>query len=241
MNKEILLFVFSLVLLTAVFAEEYYADLTIDIDESGITTFDGINNHPNATLGESTLYTNKNKNIWLFNYTLPDTYSNFIVSVTLPKYSTLHYVKLSGSFRLEHEGDKITIITYGQDKPLQILLQYEITEYSQSEWILWTSGFVALFFLGILLYWVSRVAKPSDSVSTQPANNHDMIIENLPERQQAILDLLKQANKPVTQKYIEQQLKLPKSSISRNIKSLELKGLIEKEELGMSNKIQLKR
>ena len=44
----------------------------------------------------------------------------------------------------------------------------------------------------------------------------------------------------MTQTDIESELKLPKSSVSRNIHTLELKGKIEKEKVGMSNKIQIK-
>jgi uncharacterized membrane protein len=34
---------------------------------------------------------------------------------------------------------------------------------------------------------------------------------------------------------------MPKASVSRNIRRLELKGLIEKEQIGMSNIIRLKK
>ena len=45
----------------------------------------------------------------------------------------------------------------------------------------------------------------------------------------------------MTQTEIQQQTGIPRSAISRNIASLELKNLIEKESIGMSNLIRLKK
>ena len=55
------------------------------------------------------------------------------------------------------------------------------------------------------------------------------------------MNLLIESERPLTQKEIQDELKLPKSAISRNIHSLELKGFIEIEQLGMSNLIRLKK
>ena len=48
-------------------------------------------------------------------------------------------------------------------------------------------------------------------------------------------------NRSMTQTEIQKQLSIPKSAVSRNIGALELKGLIEKETIGMSNLIRLKK
>ena len=53
------------------------------------------------------------------------------------------------------------------------------------------------------------------------------------------MELLIEKNKPVTQAEIQKTLKLPKASTSRNINSLELKGLIKKQKAGMTNLIKL--
>ena len=46
---------------------------------------------------------------------------------------------------------------------------------------------------------------------------------------------------PLTQTDIQKELNIPKAAVSRNIRGLELKGLIEKEQIGMSNLIRLKK
>ncbi|GAG42324.1 unnamed protein product, partial [marine sediment metagenome] len=44
-----------------------------------------------------------------------------------------------------------------------------------------------------------------------------------------------------TQVEIEKELDIPKAAVSRNVHSLEIKGLIEIEKIGMSNLIRLKK
>lgn len=59
------------------------------------------------------------------------------------------------------------------------------------------------------------------------------------ERQLAILDYLA-SHGVVTQAELEKKLKLPKSSLSRNVDTLARKGVIFKEQRGMSNVVGLK-
>ena len=53
--------------------------------------------------------------------------------------------------------------------------------------------------------------------------------------------LLIEKKRPLTQTVIQKELNIPKAAVSRNISSLELKGLVEKEKIGMSNLIRLKK
>jgi len=55
------------------------------------------------------------------------------------------------------------------------------------------------------------------------------------------MNLLIDKKTPLTQTDIQKQLNIPKAAVSRNIQRLELKGLIEKEQIGMSNLIRLKK
>jgi len=55
------------------------------------------------------------------------------------------------------------------------------------------------------------------------------------------MKLLIKEKRPLTQAEIEKELKIPKASVSRNIRTLELKGRIEKEKTGMSNMIKLRK
>jgi uncharacterized membrane protein len=55
------------------------------------------------------------------------------------------------------------------------------------------------------------------------------------------MQLLLERNISLTQTDIQKELQIPKASVSRNIHGLERKGLIEKEPIGMSNLIRLKK
>ncbi|MEC8220529.1 MAG: MarR family transcriptional regulator, partial [Nanoarchaeota archaeon] len=56
--------------------------------------------------------------------------------------------------------------------------------------------------------------------------------------QRKILEILL-VEKRITQKDLEKRLKIPKSSLSRNLRRLEIKKLIRKESLGITNYIEI--
>jgi uncharacterized membrane protein len=60
-------------------------------------------------------------------------------------------------------------------------------------------------------------------------------------RQKEIMNLLINKKTPLTQTEIQRELNIPKAAVSRNIRGLEMKGLIEKEQIGMSNLIRIKK
>ena len=65
-------------------------------------------------------------------------------------------------------------------------------------------------------------------------------MRGLNNRQKNIVKLLIKSKRALTQTEIQHELDIPKAAVSRNIRGLELKGLIEKEQIGMSNLIRLK-
>jgi uncharacterized membrane protein len=65
--------------------------------------------------------------------------------------------------------------------------------------------------------------------------------KGLNDRQKQIVKLLIDRKIPLTQTDIQRELNIPKAAVSRNIHGLERKGLIEKEQIGMSNLIRLKK
>ena len=65
--------------------------------------------------------------------------------------------------------------------------------------------------------------------------------KGLNSRQKEIMSLLIDKNIPLTQTDIQKELNIPKAAVSRNVRGLELKGLIEKEQIGMSNLIRIKK
>jgi uncharacterized membrane protein len=93
--------------------------------------------------------------------------------------------------------------------------------------------------LTLFLFFKEKKIKetPTPLVPKEPLSN----IQGLNHRQKQILQLLQKRNIPLTQTDIQKELQIPKASVSRNILGLERKGLIEKEQIGMSNLIRLKK
>ena len=71
--------------------------------------------------------------------------------------------------------------------------------------------------------------------------DQDINLRGLNDRQKNIVKLLTVSKRALTQTEIQHELDIPKAAVSRNIRGLELKGLIEKEQIGMSNLIRLKK
>jgi uncharacterized membrane protein len=55
------------------------------------------------------------------------------------------------------------------------------------------------------------------------------------------MQLLTEHIVPLIQPYIQKEIPIPKASVSRNIRGFEPKGFIEKEQIGVSNLIRLKK
>jgi len=234
-----------LLLLPVVCAGDYYADINIDVDDSGFMTIDGITNYPELLIEDTELYTSKNQSYWLLNVTKEENFSDFVYSLTLPSGSSINYIKSSGSIRIEEDSGKLIVKGFGQDKSFSIVVQYQVEK---------TTGNIDVAYIAILLVIIivvlivvflvvnkvkKRVEGKKDSEIEEDKTGYDF--SGLSGRQKEIMKLLIEKKRPLTQTTIQKELNIPKAAVSRNIGSLELKGLVEKENIGMSNLIRLKK
>jgi uncharacterized membrane protein len=90
-------------------------------------------------------------------------------------------------------------------------------------------------FLSVSVFFYVYINKRKKS---KPKTNN-IILSDLNNRQKEIIAILKK-EKMVTQKYLLNKLNIPKGSLSRNLKSLEAKELIEIKKFGLTNKIKIK-
>jgi len=235
-----LLFI-TIIFLSSVYAENYYADITIDVDLSGFVTIDGITNHPDLLIKNTEIYTSKKQSYWLLNITKEDAFSNFIYVLTLPGSSSINYIKSSGFLRIEENQGNLQIKGYGENESFSILVQYQTEKLTEDK----MTNFDIIFYLlmlGIIiliLILVRIFIKEKTKVKAQKNNSYNF--KGLNQRQKEIMKLLIDKKIPLTQTDIQKELNIPKAAVSRNIRGLELKGLIEKEQIGMSNLIRLKK
>ena len=250
MNKNIMALFLLFLLIPLVYAEDYYADVEITVDSSGFVSVDGITNHPDLLINNTELYTSKKQSYWLLNITKEDIFSDFVFTVTLPIDSSINYVKTSGSMRIEEEQEKLTISGFGQNKSFYIIVQYQVGKSTNTIQTIDFSLFLAiiiisLFIILIVSYFVYKSLwkkqENKNIINNTNENKTEYNFKGLNDRQKKIMELLIQKNRPLSQSIIQKELDIPKAAVSRNISSLELKGLVEKENIGMSNLIRLKK
>jgi uncharacterized membrane protein len=246
-----LFFVFTILLISTagiipiIHAQPYYADLTITVDTAGFVTIEGITNHPDLRTINTQQYTSKQQSLWLLNITKQEVFSEFVFSLTLPKDSSISYLKSTGSIRIEENQGNLIIKGFGENKTLSIVIQYQ-TEKQQSSFLLdnliYLISIPAIIIICILLLILLFQDKKQKKIPA-PLQNEKVSVEikGINHRQKQILRLLQERHTPLTQTDIQKELQIPKASISRNIRGLERKGLIEKEQVGMSNLIRLRK
>jgi uncharacterized membrane protein len=243
MNKQIflLILILSIICLPITSAETYYADITIDVDQYGFITIDGVTNHPNLLEKNTENYTSKKQSFWLINITKEGNFSDFVYVLTLPQSSSINYIKSSGSIRIEENQGMLIIRGFGENEPFSIQVQYQIEKSAENEFIKFDLVFFFLFLIIILLIIVLIRVFLKERVKNQEIMEEGFNLKGLNQRQKQIVKLLINKKIPLTQTDIQRELNIPKAAVSRNIRGLELKGLIEKEQIGMSNLIRLKK
>jgi len=238
---------FNVIFLPSPLATDYYADLEIVVDNSGFVTINGVTNQPDLLAESTEVYTSKKQSFWLLNITKNMVFSDFVFTLTLPKNSEINYVKSSGSVIIGEELGSLVVKGFGENESLSLLVQYKTEKTIEEEGIFGFDFFtimllvfiivlIILFF--IVLFFMDKQKKPMSAEKTEC--DQEMNLRGLNDRQKNIVKLLIESKRALTQTEIQHELDIPKAAVSRNIRGLELKGLIEKEQIGMSNLIRLK-
>lgn len=252
-TKTILLITIIFVLLSVTCfptfqSEEYYANLEIDVDNSGFVTIKGSTNHPDLIADNTELYTSKKQSFWLLNITKDEVFSGFVFLLTLPKNSEINYVTSTGSVNIGQELGSLVVKGIGENESFSLVVQYKTEKIIEDETIFGLDLFsiilmltiiflIILFF--IVLFFIDRQKKVPSIEKTE--DGLEINLKGLNDRQKKIIMLLLECKKAMTQTEIQRELNIPKAAVSRNIRGLELKGLIEKEQHGMSNLIRIKK
>lgn len=244
--KFILGIVFLLISSHMAYSQDYLADIEIEVFDDGSVSIDGTTNYEDfENVVRSQQYTSKQSEYWVLNISTEERFENYLFELTLPRYAQINYMKLTPNFRIEEENNQIKLIGTGENKPFTLIVQYKIDNkkalLSQNALIF---GLSALFIILVLviLFFGYRLIKNSDNKKNEvtPEEEFKIDISHLPERQQEIIKILKDKKK-VTQKELEKVMGIPKSSVSRNVQALFIKGIVEKQNIGQSNYVFLKK
>lgn len=232
--------VFLVIYLPVISAENYYADIKIDVDSYGFVTIDGTTNYPDFLVKNTEMYTSKKQSNWLLNITKDENFTDFAYVLNLPEGSSVNYIKSSGFIRIREDQGKLVINGFGENEIFSIQVQYQIGKIIEESYIFDPVLILLLSFIIVLIVILVGIFL-KEKVKIQIQNEDSYSFKGLKQRQKQIMKLLIDRKTPLTQTDIQKELNIPKSAISRNIRSLELKGLIEKEQIGMSNLIKLKK
>ena len=209
---------------------QLYADITFEVRDNGEVEINGNTNY-DTFKGVTNSLTSKQGELWLLNITSP-VFDEYLYEVILPKYSVINYIKANSQVRIEEKSGTITITATGSDKPIDIKIQYTIDKEERTASIVrLISAIVIIIIIGAVGYLIKKNVKHTPK--------KELKRELYTDRQLTILDYL-QKHGTVTQAHLEKDLKLPKSSLSRNVETLVQKGVIFKEAKGMSNVIGFK-
>lgn len=245
-----ILILLLLILQSPAHAKTYYADLSIEIEPNGVTHLTGLTNHPLLETKTTNELTNKKGRVWTFNLSLPseELFSEFIYEIILPPKASVNYIKTTGSFRLISRGDQIIIYCSGENKPLSAVVQYQIDETTSqdknktvfpAEYYYFGAILLIILLAAATYFFYLRRQKSRRNTKFEGSPYEETEYSVLSDRQKEILKVLQEAGKPVNQTLICEKLNLPKSSVSRNIDSLERMGFIKKTRNGMSTMISL--
>jgi ABC-type amino acid transport substrate-binding protein len=163
-------------------------------------------------------------------------------------------MKLPSFLRVETSGDDLTIIGIAENKPLKIVVQYELKNSLSDKppwWFYAIVGsiisFIMAFIKRIFLSVKNFFSKKTDNKIVVDSSNSDYrfvvepFVNNLPSRQKQIIDILFGSEDfSITQSLLEKKMSIPKSSLSRNVDSLVRKGFVDKKPYGMTNILKLK-
>jgi len=229
MRKILPILIFSLSLMLLINTYALYGDIFFDVKDNGKVEISGETNYE-LFKGTTNSLTSKDGEIWFLNITSP-VFEEYIYRVKLPKYSVINYVKANNQLRIEQKSGSIQIIGTGKDKPIEIKVQYLIDKTQEKlSYLLIVGAFIIVAGMGFLAL---KIRRKTNLVKKQFRR------ELYTDRQLKILDYL-QKNGTTGQSNLEKNLKIPKASLSRNIKTLVQKGVIFSETKGMSNVIGLK-
>lgn len=251
LNDNLHLFIVTIIILFylphfcfAVSGTQFYADVIIDVTDSGFVTIEGSTNHPDLLVIDTQNYTSKTQSYWFLNITKDEVFSDFIFTLTLPQSSVIYYVKSSGTIWIEEKLNRLVVNGFVQNKSFYLNVQYQITQSSEDNEANAIFDYINLLLIFIIILIVILIILVYNSTVKKemlPDKKNDEYMKGLSERQKEIMKLLLDSKVTLTQTDIEKKLHIPKAAVSRNIHSLELKGLIEIEKIGMSNFIKVKK
>ena len=127
----ILIFTFSLVS-----AIDYQADIIFDISETGLVEISGNSNHPLLQNHISQNYTSKKGEFWIINFSIDETFSEYIFELKFPQNTNINYIKIPNILNIDNSDNRIIITSTAQSAELKFLAQYSYSKTNEDNYSL---------------------------------------------------------------------------------------------------------
>ena len=127
----ILIFTFSLVS-----AIDYQADIIFDISETGLVEISGNSNHPLLQNHISQNYTSKKGEFWIINFSIDETFSEYIFELKFPQNTNINYIKIPNILNIDNSDNRIIITSTAQSAELKFLAQYSYSKTNDCKFVL---------------------------------------------------------------------------------------------------------
>lgn len=224
-----IIFLIAFLLCASLISAEYYADVIINVDQTGEVEISGLSNHPQLQETKTSEYTIKDKQFWTLNITLNEKFSDFVYEIRFPKETTINYIQSPNKIGISNIDGDLVISGIGKNEKFFVIAQYSFNNKSQNDILYLIIVLIFIVVGSIVLFRFKKSPKPKINLNT------------LTERQKEIVNIILKNKNGITQAELQKQTNLPKASLSRNIETLTKKGIIIKEEKGMTNIIFIKK
>jgi len=237
-NKIILLVLIILLIISQANASEYYADIIFQINENGETIISGTTNHPQLETKTTQELTTKNGPKWIFEINITDTFSEYVYEIILPTGTEIEKIETNSNYRIKTTNEQITIIGTGNEKPINVKVNYIIN--GNKTGINFMDTLILIIGIIIVIFGIYYIIKNKKNSTKQNNNKITYDKDALTERQLKIMELLEKNDGKITQSELQKTLNYPKAALSRNLNSLEKKDIISKERKGMTMLVKIK-
>lgn len=235
MQKEIILFLLLIIILILpiIQAEEFYANTLFEINAMGETKISGITNYPGLEAKTTQELTSKIGSRWKFEINLKEIFSEYVYEIQFPSETEIEKIETNSNYRITTTNGQITVIGTGNQKPLNLIIYYTLEKKGNN------FNLIILILLIIILITSAYFLLKKEQNKNKKQNKTIYDKDALTERQLKIMELVEKSNGKITQSEIQKILNYPKAALSRNLQTLEKKGIITKERKGMTMLVKI--
>jgi uncharacterized membrane protein len=225
-------------------AQEFYGNLTFEVQNEGNTIISGTTNSVELSPRTTQELTFKYGKTWTLFIDTNEIFSEYSYKIILPLNSQIQKIQTNSTYFLGTQNSNMIIEGFGENINLNLEINYTINQPEtemQLNTILLGALIIIIITLGLFLLLKNYKVKPKENKKEEKLNELIFDENILTQRQLDIVKQLEKKGGQTTQVEIQKTLQLPKASLFRNILTLEKKGIVKKERKGMTMLLTLQK